>query len=100
MTLGGFDQSRLGSEVLWTPVRNLHGDLASGFWELQVHDVSVNGLPMGSGKHRAALDTGTSMIAGPSAIIDAILLELNVADDCSNYEALPKFGFHIDHFVL
>jgi len=103
MTLGGFDASKLGSEVMWSPVQNLHGDTASGFWEVKVHDVAVNGMKMGTcpqGGCRAALDTGTSVIAGPTEIINSILLELNVADDCANYETLPKFGFHIDHFVL
>eukprot|EP00746_Dinoflagellata_sp_MGD_P000141 gnl/MRDRNA2_/MRDRNA2_100244_c0_seq1.p1 gnl/MRDRNA2_/MRDRNA2_100244_c0~~gnl/MRDRNA2_/MRDRNA2_100244_c0_seq1.p1 ORF type:complete len:429 (+),score=69.15 gnl/MRDRNA2_/MRDRNA2_100244_c0_seq1:113-1399(+) len=103
MTLGGFDQQKLGSEVMWTPVQNLQGDAASGFWEVKVHDVAVNGMKMGTCPKegcRAALDTGTSVIAGPSEIINAILLELNVQDDCANYATLPKFGFHIDHFIL
>jgi len=102
-TLGGFDQKRLGSEVMWSPVQNLAGEKASGFWEVKVHDVAVNGMKMGTCPKegcRAALDTGTSVIAGPTEIINAILLELNVADDCANYKTLPKFGFHIDHFIL
>jgi len=103
MTLGGFDTQKLGSEVMWTPVRKLDGGEASGFWEVKVHDVAVNGMKMGicpSGGCRAALDTGTSVIAGPTEMINALLTELSVADDCSNYETLQKFGFHIDHFVL
>jgi hypothetical protein len=103
MTLGGFDQQKLGSEVMWSPVKHLNGRSASGFWEVKVHDVAVNGLKMGTCPKegcRAALDTGTSVIAGPSDIINALLVELNVADDCSNYASLVKFGFHIDHFIL
>merc|ERR550514_2486177 len=59
MTLGGFDQQRLGSEVMWTPVRNLQG--GSGYWEVKIHDVAVNGMKMGACPAqgcRGALDTG------------------------------------------
>jgi hypothetical protein len=101
MTLGGFDPNRLGSGIVWTPVQNLKG--GSGFWEVKVHDVAINGMKMGTCPTkgcRGALDTGTSVIAGPSDIINAALLELGVADDCSNYATLPKLGFAIDHYVL
>jgi hypothetical protein len=101
MTLGGFDGKELGSEVVWTPVRNLDGQ--SGYWEVKIHDVAVNGMKMGicgAKGCRGALDTGTSVIAGPSEMITAALLELNVEDDCANYASLPILGFAIDHYVL
>merc|ERR1719389_1257803 len=95
MTLGGFDMKQLGSQVMWTPVRNLKGDKASGFWEVKVHDVAVNGMKMGTCPKegcRAALDTGTSVIAGPTEIINAILLELDVAVNGMKMGTCPKEG--------
>lgn len=102
MTLGGFDQNRLGSEVLWAPVQNLQG--RSGYWEVKVRDIAVNGMKMGTCDQakgcRGALDTGTSVIAGPSEVINSALQLLNVEEDCANYDSLPKLGFAIGHYVL
>lgn len=102
MMLGGFDMKKLGSEVVWTPVRNLNG--GSGYWEVKIHDVAVNNMKMGTCSVkkgcRGAFDTGTSVIAGPSTIINAALLELNVDSDCANYDSLPTLGFAIDHYIL
>jgi len=41
------------------------------------------------GKCGIAIDTGTSLFAGPTVQIDQILNALNVNDDCSNYDSLP-----------
>jgi len=42
-----------------------------------------------SGKCGVAIDTGTSLIAGPTNYINQILRILKLKDDCSNYDSMP-----------
>jgi len=41
-----------------------------------------------SGNCGIAIDTGTSLFAGPTNEINTILKMLNVKEDCSNYDEL------------
>ncbi|CAK0791217.1 unnamed protein product, partial [Prorocentrum cordatum] len=47
----------------------------------------------GGSKCQVAVDTGTSLLAGPSGVVDKLVQELSVADDCSNMRDLPDLGF-------
>lgn len=47
-----------------------------------------------------AVDTGTSMLAGPSDLVDKLSNMLNVKSDCSNFGELPKLGFQLGDKVL
>jgi hypothetical protein len=46
-------------------------------------------------KCRLALDTGTSLITGPSSDVVLLLRMINLDPRCSNYEDLPTLTFHI-----
>ena len=43
----------------------------------------------------SVVDSGTSVITGPSAAINPIMSKLNVAADCSNMASLPNMTFSI-----
>merc|ERR1740121_917757 len=43
----------------------------------------------------AIVDTGTSLLAGPTDIVNAFIDKLNVSSDCSNFDSLPDIGFII-----
>lgn len=47
-----------------------------------------------------AVDTGTSMLAGPSDLVDKLSSMVNAKTDCSNFDDLPKLGFQIGDKVL
>ena len=49
---------------------------------------------------QVAVDTGTSLLAGPSSVIDALTENLQVAPDCSNFNELPNLGFAVGDKVL
>jgi len=101
ITFGAFPQNRLGSNIIWMKVEKLQD--GQGLWQVKLKDVAVNDVKLGSCGEKgcqAVFDTGTSVIAGPTSIINTLLLELNVAADCSNYLTLPRLGFAMDHYVL
>merc|ERR550537_1278106 len=52
-------------------------------------------------KHcQIAADTGTSLLAGPTSMVDKLVRKLNVASDCSNYDRLPSLGFILGDATL
>lgn len=99
ITFGDFPEHRLGSEILWLPVSNTD----TGMWQVHMADAAVNNHLLGvCGRNgcEAAFDTGTSVIAGPSAWVEGVLAGLNIATDCSNYDTLPMLGFAMRMYIL
>jgi len=46
------------------------------------------------------VDTGTSMLAGPSDLVEKLSGMVNAKEDCSNFDQLPNLGFKIGDTVL
>merc|ERR1719217_729256 len=44
--------------------------------------------------------TGTSMLAGPSDLVEKLSNMVGAHSDCSNYDSLPKIGFQIGDTIL
>jgi len=72
LVLGGYDQSHYTGAITWVPLGN------ESYWQFQLTDILVGGKSQGycgtAGCHAVA-DSGTSLIAGPSAAVT----ELNTA---------------------
>lgn len=86
----------LASDLMWVDIAR-----DSGYWEVQISDLFVDGEPQSlcAGCY-AAVDTGTSELGGPSEVVDELARRLAVLQDCSNFESLPKLGFEIGGRVL
>ncbi|CAJ1377221.1 unnamed protein product [Effrenium voratum] len=100
VSFGSIPSSRLGSDIAWLPLSST----TTGLWQVAMKDLTVNLVRQGlcakkSGCH-AAFDTGTGVIAGPKVMIDAIMQELNVATDCSNWDELPALGFELGERIF
>merc|ERR1719171_3126768 len=96
ITFGGYKQEHLASDILWADVK------VPSWWQVAIDDVTINNQPKnlcGDGC-QVAVDTGTSMLAGPSDLIDKISNLVGAKDDCSNFDSLPKLGFQIGDTVL
>jgi len=79
-----------GHTPKWFPVISLD------YWEIGLHGVKLNGKSFGACEKRgcrAAVDTGSSLITGPSSVINPLIQALNVADNCSNLGTLPNLTF-------
>jgi len=96
ITFGGYRPEFLASEILWAPIK------IQSFWQVEIDDITLNNVPQGLCKEgcQVAVDTGTSMLAGPSHLVDSLSHLINPHPDCSNLNKLPKLGFMIGNNVL
>eukprot|EP00392_Amoebophrya_sp_AT5.2_P014472 g14621.t1 len=90
ITFGDYHAERMASPMVWTPVTQ------PGYWQVEISDLHLNNEPLNlcaENGCQVAVDTGTSLLAGPSYIVNALVEKLAVAPDCSNFHSLPDLGF-------
>jgi len=105
ITFGEYKRSRMATELFFAPVST------PGYWQVEMEDIAIankrqslcvaqDGKQKGPPKCQVAVDTGTSLLAGPTDIINALIDRLAVADDCANYKKLPDLGFIVSGHIL
>jgi len=96
VTFGGYKAEYLASDIVWAPVE------VQSWWQVAIKDITFDNQPKGlcKGECRVAVDTGTSMLAGPSDLVDKLSSMVDAKSDCSNFDSLPKLGFQIGDRVL
>ena len=90
MTLGGIDSNHYTGELTYVPLTQ------ESYWETKLDSLVINGTRMTSAT-AVILDTGTSILAGPSADVKAIALAVGAKPflngeytiDCSLVPGLP-----------
>ena len=95
--LGKPDKKFYKGKIKW------HKVTETKYWQVEMHDVYVNGKPIGACKNKCklVLDTGTSIMTGPSADLDMLLSKIKL-NNCKNLSNLPEISFKIDktHYNL
>lgn len=96
ISFGEYKTSRMAGELFWVPVSN------PGYWQVEMQDVTIvhQQQQLCKGGCQAAVDTGTSLLAGPSEVVGALVRRLKVAEDCSNVFSLPELGFVMGNHTL
>merc|ERR1719487_921040 len=96
VTFGGYKSEYMASDIVWAPVKK------ESYWQVSIDDITFDNTPKGLCPDgcEVAVDTGTSMLAGPSDLVDKLSNMLGAKEDCSNYNSLPKLGFQIGDRVL
>mmetsp|Transcript_37658 Transcript_37658/g.59560 ORF Transcript_37658/g.59560 Transcript_37658/m.59560 type:complete len:425 (+) Transcript_37658:86-1360(+) len=99
MTFGSYKAEHTATEIFWSPVTT------PGYWQVAMDDITVDKQGLGlcndaQHKCQVAVDTGTSLLAGPSEVVSALVDKLQVADDCSNMQSLPDLGFIVGDHIL
>jgi hypothetical protein len=96
VTFGGYKPEYLASDIVWAPVKK------ESYWQVSIDDITFDNQPKSlcGGGCEVAVDTGTSMLAGPSDLVDKLSNMVNAKSDCSNFDSLPKLGFQIGDKVL
>nr|XP_015198217.1 PREDICTED: cathepsin E [Lepisosteus oculatus] len=96
---GGFDQSHFSGMLHWVPVTK------QGYWQILLDNVKVNGqVRFCADGCQAIVDTGTSLLTGPTEDIKALQEELGAtpagggmyAVACSSLPWLPDVTFTIN----
>ncbi|CAE7366227.1 PGA [Symbiodinium sp. CCMP2592] len=96
ITFGDIKEERMVGQMFWVPVSR-----KTGYWQVQMEDIAFNNKRQSlCSDCQVAVDTGTSMLAGPSHVIDALTSRLKVRHDCSNYDDLPDLGFIVSGHVM
>lgn len=93
MILGGSDKKYYEGEMHYTPLLN------TTYWLIKFDDAKINGRsfnPCPAGGCMAAVDTGTSLIAGPAEVVGPLIDAIQVQSDCSNIDTLPTVSFDIN----
>jgi len=95
---GGYDQSLLGGPIGWYPV------VGTDYWMVQGANILVGGQDLGlcEGGCYFIMDTGTSILTGPTNQLNQLLDSISVDDSCQNYYQLPDITFVIgeDQYTL
>jgi hypothetical protein len=96
VTFGGYKSEYLASDIVWAPVKK------ESYWQVSIDDITFDNTPKNLCPNgcEVAVDTGTSMLAGPSDLVDKLSSMLGAKEDCSNFKSLPKLGFQIGDRVL
>eukprot|EP00928_Gymnodinium_smaydae_P051078 TRINITY_DN3460_c0_g2_i1.p1 TRINITY_DN3460_c0_g2~~TRINITY_DN3460_c0_g2_i1.p1 ORF type:complete len:442 (-),score=99.93 TRINITY_DN3460_c0_g2_i1:15-1340(-) len=96
ITFGQVRSERMAGELFWVPVSN------PGYWQVEMVDITIsnNRQHLCNGDCQVAVDTGTSLMAGPTEIVSALIKKLKVTNNCSNYGTLPVLGFVVGSHTL
>jgi len=102
VTFGAAKPEHYASELFWVDI-----DTSSGYWQVLADDIVFdNGQGpepqelCTNGGCKVAVDTGTSMLAGPASLVSDLRAKLGVQHDCSNYDSLPTLGFIVNDRIL
>ncbi|XP_059961297.1 pregnancy-associated glycoprotein 2-like [Mesoplodon densirostris] len=96
--LGGVDHRYYKGKLQWIPVSQPH------YWQITMNRITMNGVVFGC-LHgcQAILDTGTSLVLGPSKLVTALHTLINAkpishefAVPCSSLSRLPTMIFTIN----
>lgn len=95
LNLGGYRPEHAASALVWVPVS------LQSYWQIHIDDIAFNNVAQGLCKNcQVAVDTGTSLLAGPSDVVANLTEKLGVKEDCSNFDQLPNLGFVVGDKVL
>lgn len=100
---GSYTQSEAASITFGTPVASYYVapiqyiELSSKlYWQVVLKDIYVNGQPLNLCQQAsclAILDTGTTLLTGPSQGVSQIIQAVGAYSDCSNFDSLPSITY-------
>uniref|UniRef100_A0A7S4PZJ2 Peptidase A1 domain-containing protein n=1 Tax=Alexandrium monilatum TaxID=311494 RepID=A0A7S4PZJ2_9DINO len=99
ITFGTYRQESMASELFWAPVT------VEGYWQVQMEDMMIGdehqGVCTGPRRCQAARPAGVAApLGGRSEVVQRLISELQVEEDCSNLHSLPDLHFVVAGHVL
>ncbi|CAK8999207.1 Pepsin II-4 (Pepsin A) [Durusdinium trenchii] len=97
ISFGGIENAHIApkSPLTWHQIQN------DQEWTLAMKDILVDGKPLHicddrpDGVCPAVVDTGSSLITGPSGEVEKLLSKVRLKEDCSNLGKLPNVSLRI-----
>ncbi|XGW22788.1 hypothetical protein V3C99_005201 [Haemonchus contortus] len=93
LTLCGIDSTHYQGSIAWEYL------ISETYWQIQLGGIKINGQQIINGPVTAIVDSGTSLIAGPPALVQEIQQVIGAgksgAIDCSTISSLPPITFSI-----
>jgi len=97
LTIGGTDPNHYEGDLTYVPLTS------ETYWETSLGGIELNGQDVSGGVTKAILDTGTSLLAGPTAAVKKIATAIGATPlnaqewtvDCFKVSSLPIFDFVI-----
>jgi len=98
LVFGGYNRDHFVGDIHWAPVRR------KLYWEVQLEKVVFDGETVDFENTGAAIDTGTSLIAVPTAVADMLNRQIGAKKnfagqyviDCDKVGNLPEFAFQFN----
>lgn len=104
LTVGGTDPSHYEGQLNWVPLEN-----AVGYWTVGLDAVHVGDQDLQSKTNLAVIDSGTSLIIGPTKDVDRLAESLGASSsslvdrfyqvDCGKVASMPPIDFVINDQV-
>lgn len=73
-----------------------HNVVEQKYWALKLDSVAQGGSKTDAGDYKAVIDSGTSLLVGPKAVVDPLIKGISVPKDCKGIDSLPELTFTID----
>ncbi|KAK2851322.1 hypothetical protein Q5P01_007598 [Channa striata] len=99
VVFGGVDSNHYTGQITWIPLTS------ATYWQIKMDSVSINGQTVAcSGGCQAIIDTGTSLIVGPTSDISNINSWVGASTDqygdasvnCQNIQSMPEVTFTLN----
>ncbi|XP_045912261.1 pepsin A-like [Micropterus dolomieu] len=99
VVFGGVDSSHYTGQITWIPLTS------ATYWQIQMDSVTINGQTVAcSGGCQAIIDTGTSLIVGPTSDISNMNSWVGATTDqygdatvnCQNVQSMPDVTFTLN----
>lgn len=103
LTIGGINPQHYTGEITWVPL------ISETYWEAELVSMTSGGRTI-SKSNKAVLDTGTSLLAGPSAEVKAFASSIGATPfflnpqeytiDCDKANTLPPIEINIGGYTM
>jgi len=98
LLLGGINTKKYTGDITWVPLK------AATYWEINLSQLTIDGATfIAEGGVNAIVDSGTSILTGPSEAVKEIAAKLGAKEIIEgeymlkcNYDTLPNLDFTID----
>lgn len=91
MTIPGYEESAMNGNF------QFHNVVEERYWSLKLTGLAQGDKKIDAGNYLAVIDSGTSVMVGPTSLVDQLTEGIEVAEDCSNLSELPDITFQIDN---